>query len=98
MKNQNFPERHKNGPKTLIRFLMPGRGATNMKSLRLPLAAIFFMTNFYRTGGPWPPWPPWIRYWVFPGWWYADPQEGKPPHRRKTTTPPRNKTTPPPKK
>ena len=30
-----------------------------MKSMRPPLAAIFFMTYFHRArGGPWPPWPP----------------------------------------
>ena len=40
-------------------------GPRNMKSMRLPLAAIFFMTYFHRArGGPWPPRPPpWIRYW-----------------------------------
>ena len=37
-----------------------------MKSVRPPLAAIFFMTYFYTTGegGAWPPWPLRIRYWV----------------------------------
>ena len=32
-----------------------------MKSIRLPLAAIFFMTCFCRVvgGGPWPSWPSW---------------------------------------
>ena len=41
-------------------------GARNMKSMRLPVVAIFFMTNFYRAGGEgaWPPRPPWIRYCV----------------------------------
>ena len=34
-----------------------------MKSMRLPLVAIFFMTNFYRAGGHGPLVPPWIRYW-----------------------------------
>ena len=29
-----------------------------MKSMWPPLAAIFFMTYFYRAGGPWPPRPP----------------------------------------
>ena len=29
-----------------------------MKSMRPPLAAIFFMTYFHRAGGPWPPRPP----------------------------------------
>ena len=29
-----------------------------MKSMRPPSAAIFFMTYFYRAGGPWPPRPP----------------------------------------
>ena len=29
-----------------------------MKSMRPPLATIFFMTNFYRAGGAWPPRPP----------------------------------------
>ena len=34
-------------------------GPRNMKSMRPPLAAIFFMTYFYRArGGPWPPRPP----------------------------------------
>ena len=34
-------------------------GPRNMKSMRPPSAAIFFMTYFYRArGGPWPPWPP----------------------------------------
>ena len=32
--------------------------ARNMKSMWLPLAAIFFITNFYRPGGPWPLSPP----------------------------------------
>ena len=43
-----------------------GGGPRNMKSMRLPLAAIFFMTYFHRTRGamaPSPPAPPWIRYW-----------------------------------
>ena len=30
----------------------------NMKSMRPPLATIFFMTYFHRAGGPWPPRPP----------------------------------------
>ena len=30
-------------------------GPRNMKSMWLPLAAIFFMTYLYRAGGPWPP-------------------------------------------
>ena len=37
-----------------------GEGARNMKSIRLPQAAIFFMTYFYRTVGggmPPPPYP-----------------------------------------
>ena len=34
------------------------RGARNMKSMRLPLVAIFFMTYFHRAGGVLPPWPP----------------------------------------
>ena len=33
-------------------------GPRNMKSMRAPLAAIFFMTYFHRPGGPWPPRPP----------------------------------------
>ena len=34
-------------------------GPRNMKSMRLPSAAIFFMTYFHRArGGPWPPRPP----------------------------------------
>ena len=33
-------------------------GVRNMKSMWLPLVAIFFMTYFYRARGPWPPWPP----------------------------------------
>ena len=39
-------------------------GATrNMKSMRLPLTAIFFMTYFYRARGEsWPPRAPWISY------------------------------------
>ena len=32
--------------------------ARNMKSMRLPLAAIFFMTYFYRVGGRRVAWPP----------------------------------------
>ena len=43
-------------------------GPRNMKSIWLPLAAIFFMTYFYRTGGGMPPR---IRYWVNP---YLDTQ------------------------
>ena len=39
-----------------------GEGPRNMKSMRLPLAAIFFMTNFYRDRGGMAPFPPWIRY------------------------------------
>ena len=41
-----------------------GGGPRNMKSIFPPLAAIFLMTYFYRTGGggAWPPRPPWIRY------------------------------------
>ena len=35
-----------------------GRGPRNMKSMRPPSAAIFFMTYFHRAGGPWPPRPP----------------------------------------
>ena len=36
-----------------------GGGPRNMKSMWPPLAAIFFMTCFYRArGGPWPPRPP----------------------------------------
>ena len=35
----------------LTRTVVSVWGPINMKSLRLPLAAIFFMTNFYRTGG-----------------------------------------------
>ena len=30
-------------------------GPRNMKSMWLPLAAIFFMTYLYRAGGAWPP-------------------------------------------
>ena len=37
-------------------------GPRNMKSRRPPSSAIFFMTNFYRTGGAWPPR---IRYWRY---------------------------------
>ena len=33
-------------------------GPRNMKSMRLPLAAIFFMTNFYTAGGAMTPSPP----------------------------------------
>ena len=29
-----------------------------MKSMQVPSVAIFFMTYFYRAGGPWPPRPP----------------------------------------
>ena len=29
-------------------------GPRNMKAMRLPLGAIFFMTNYYRAGGAWP--------------------------------------------
>ena len=41
-----------------------GGGARNMKSMWPPLAAIFFMTSFYRTGrgGAMALSPPWIRY------------------------------------
>ena len=38
--------------------LVRGGGLRNMKSIRLPSAAIFFMTNFYRAGGSWPLGPP----------------------------------------
>ena len=42
-----------------------GAGARNMKSMPPPLAAIFFMTNFYRTrGGHGPLGPHRIRYWT----------------------------------
>ena len=34
-----------------------GWGARNIKSMRLPLVAIFFMTNFYRAGGAMAPLP-----------------------------------------
>ena len=34
-----------------------GEGARNVKSMWLPLAAIFFMTYLYRAGGGWA-WPP----------------------------------------
>ena len=40
-------------------MLVLGGGPRNMNSMRPPLAAIFFMTNFYRNrGGPCPPRPP----------------------------------------
>ena len=38
------------------------RGPRNMKSMRPPSAAIFFITHFHRAGETWPPRPPWIRY------------------------------------
>ena len=42
------------------------RGPRNMKSMKLPLAAIFFMTNFYRArGGARPTRPPQIYYCSF---------------------------------
>ena len=37
-----------------------GGGTRNMKSMRPLLAAIFFMTYFYR-----PNWTPWIPYWIY---------------------------------
>ena len=35
-----------------------GGGARNMKYKGPLMAAIFFMTSFYRDGGAWPPWLP----------------------------------------
>ena len=37
-------------------------GARNMKSIRAPSAAIFFMTYFHRARGDMAPSDPWIRY------------------------------------
>ena len=65
---------------TQHRIQRPGRGGgpRNMKSMWPPLAAIFFMTCFYRArgGGAWPPRPPpWIRYCHRSAGGWNDPQK-----------------------
>ena len=54
MTGPGFPRRGSSGSSGRVRG-----GPRNLKSMRPPLVAIFFMTYFHRArGGPWPPRPP----------------------------------------